>query len=234
MSLSLSFSVQHNLLGGGRDPEDGLGPGGASRSHGHDTQAVASSIGLKPKPGGAKNKGKQKASARVVEAAEETKTCTGPLDVDLALGDAFGSPQRIRHRPPKSSGLKRGQRQTLMFDHSRQTWHMPIEVPGARTTTAIFPRRRSRRGRLARARPPRCSGPSRRTPRRPRADRSRRPETRSMIPRPRGRSPRQSPRRHPRSLTSLCAGQSCTSQSDQIGSDDECFLLSEGVGERRL
>ena len=128
--MSLSFSVQHNLLGGGRDPEDGLGPGGASRSHGHDTQAVASSIGLKPKPGGAKNKGKQKASARVVEAAEETKTCTGPLDVDLALGDAFGSPQRIRHRPPKSSGLKRGQRQTLMFDHSRQTWHMPIEVPG--------------------------------------------------------------------------------------------------------
>ena len=50
-------------------------------------------------------------------------------DDSSSFVDAFGaSPQKIRHRPPKSHIKHRQQRQTLLFDQQRQTWHTPIEV----------------------------------------------------------------------------------------------------------
>ncbi|QDZ25053.1 hypothetical protein HOP50_15g75980 [Chloropicon primus] len=108
----LNLVERHNLLGG---PDEEEGRVHSSSHHDEAHHRSKSTTSSSSSSSSSTSTGKAKAKA---------KTKPAPL----SQNDAFGSPQRIRHRPPKSASAKQ-ERQTLLYDHQRQTWHMPIEVP---------------------------------------------------------------------------------------------------------
>ena len=113
----LNLVERHNLLGGHNLGSSGSGDGSAGADH-----QVISVRETRLGPAMADRKAKAKAKA--------------PDFSDVGSDAAFGTSFRIRHRPPKPTKLER---QTLLFDHQRATWHTPTDLPQP-PTPEISPR----------------------------------------------------------------------------------------------